>query len=317
MKTVVVPKEQVRLFNMIAIETSSLCNRTCVFCPNHTTARPDELMPWERIEHMVDQLVELKYAGCITLYLYNEPFRDKRLLDIVRYIDKRLPRACQSINTNGDYLKRPAQLEAAFAAGLRQIVLNVYSAKDGVGGPAAQARGITTAQARAAVLEGWLASMSLDKGSLYTWAPPGTRRARVDHKYGLKPDSKKIGAFELQNRSGNVAWFDNQPDILSKMCVRPFRFFNVNWRGEVVLCCNDYHGDVVLGHVDKESLVDIWNSDKFNAYRVALLAKNRDIDFCRTCDYSGGSYPHMVETVTFGSVKSDKSAMQRISTRAP
>lgn len=314
MRSVDVSKDAVRLFNMIAIETASLCNRSCVFCPNHTTARPDEEMPWSTIEHIVDQLVALRYAGCITLYLYNEPFRDKRLLDIIRYIDRALPRACQSLNTNGDYLKKPEQLKAAFDAGLRQVVLNVYSAKDGVGTPTAQAAGVKRATDRANQLQQWVEQLGLNgKGSLYTHVPRGTRLAKVERKYGLQEGSKKIGSFEMQNRSGNIKHFQAElAEPLAKMCVRPFRFFNVNWKGDVVLCCNDYHGDVVFGNVMEKSLEAIWNDEKFNAYRVALLAKDRDIALCRGCDYSGGSYPHMVESISFGSKRKDALAVDKI-----
>ncbi len=314
MRSVNVAKDNVRLFNMIAIETASLCNRHCVFCPNHTTARPDELMPMEMIERIISQLEEINYAGCITWYLYNEPLRDKRLLDIIRSVDARLPRTCQSINTNGDYLKRPEQLKALFDAGLRQVVINVYSAQDGVGTPTQQARGIAQAKERADRFEGWIRDLGLEpKGSMYTHVPRGSRYAKVERKYGLQEGSKKIGSFEMQNRSGNIKHFQAElEEPLPKMCVRPFRFLNVNWKGDVILCCNDYHADIKFGNVMEESLVDIWNSERFNAYRVALLNKDRDIAFCRGCDYSGGSYPHMVEQVTFGSKAKDKAAVNRI-----
>lgn len=317
MKTVNVSKEQVRLFNMIAIETSALCNRHCVFCPNATTARPDELMDEHTLTAILNELVELKYKGVITFYLYNEPFRDKRILDIVREFSENLPSACPSISTNGDYFKRASDIEAAFEAGIRQMTINVYSAADGVGtSQNAQAvqRGLERARARAATLQTFLDDLGVDqKGSLYTHAPRGTRRARVELKAGISGKGSKMGSFEIQNRSGNIAHFMPPLDEpLAKMCVRPFRFINVNWKGDVVLCCNDYHGDVVLGNVDEQSLVDIWNSPKMNAFRVALKAKDRDIAMCRVCDYSGGSYPHMTEEVTFGSKAKDKAAVDSI-----
>jgi radical SAM protein with 4Fe4S-binding SPASM domain len=314
MRKVTVPREKVRLFNMIAIETAALCNRHCVFCPNNGTARPDELMPMELIEHIVAQLVDLKYKGCITLYNYNEPFRDKRILDITRYISERLPSACISLSSNGDYFKRPEQIAAAFDAGIRQITINIYSAADGSKNERAVQAGIRKATERADLIDSWLDELGIDKrGSLYTHAPKGTRRARVERKFGLVEDSNKIGQFELQNRAGNIEWFrDQTTEPLKKMCVRPFRFMVVNYDGKVTVCCNDYHRDVPMGDVRAESLEEIWNNERFNAYRVALLAKDRDIAMCRGCDYSGGSYPHMVEQVTFGSKAKDKVAIEGI-----
>lgn len=31
----------IKLFNSLAIETGAQCNRSCVFCPNHESNRPD------------------------------------------------------------------------------------------------------------------------------------------------------------------------------------------------------------------------------------------------------------------------------------
>lgn len=314
MRTVTVPQEQVRLFNMIAIETSALCNRNCVFCPNAQTARPDELMPMDVIEKILAELVSLKYKGCITFYLYNEPFRDKRLLDIVRMFAEALPSACPSVSTNGDYFKRPEDIARAFDAGFRQMTINVYSAADGKNSPMAVEKGIERARARHAQLQGFLDHLGVEQtGSLYRHAPRGTRRARVEAKYGIGHGTMKMGSFEIQNRAGNIDNFlPPLETALEKMCVRPFRFLNVNWQGDVVLCCNDYHGNITFGNVRDTTLVEAWNSERMNAYRVAMLAKDRNVGLCKTCDYSGGAYPHMVETVTFGSERKDAQAIDSI-----
>jgi radical SAM protein with 4Fe4S-binding SPASM domain len=314
MKRVNVTKEQVRLFNMIAIETSSLCNRTCVFCPNAEYARPDEVMAWPVLEEILEQLVALNFKGVITWYLYNEPFRDKRLLDIIERFAKALPSACPTVSTNGDYFKRPEDIMRAFDAGVRMMTINVYSAADGKDSPMAVEKGLELARKRHEQLQAMLDSLPIEQeGTLYRHSPRGTRRARIEAKYGVDPDKGKMGSFEVQNRAGNIPGFmGTMVSPLEKMCVRPFRFMNVNWRGDVILCCNDYYGDITFGNVMKEKLADMWNSDKMNAFRVALKAKDRDIAFCRGCDYSGGSYPHMTEDVTFGSKAKDAAAVDSI-----
>ena len=314
MRKVNVSKEQVRLFNMIAIETSSLCNRACVFCPNHTTARPDELMSEEVLDRLLEQLVELNFKGCITFYLYNEPFRDKRMLDIIERFTTALPAVSAGVSTNGDYFKRASDIQKAFDAGLRQMTINVYSAADGGIDIAAVERGIIKSQKRQAVLQGFLDELGVDqKGSLYTHAPKGSRRGRVEAKFGVGHGNDKMGSFEIQNRAGNIPKFmEPLAEPLEKMCVRPFRFLNVNWHGDMILCCNDYHGDITFGNVMDTTLLEAWNSDKMNAFRVAMFNKDRDVAMCRGCDYSGGSYQHMVEEVTFGSKAKDAAAINSI-----
>lgn len=314
----VVGTDPIPLFNHLAIETASICNRSCVFCPNHHNARPDELMPMETIVSIVQQLKAIKWKGRLALYIYNEPTRDPRLKDIARYISQELPNASLMIATNCDYLKRKEDLAALYDAGIRQVILNVYSAQDGCGNPAKESRGLIAAAKRADQLEKWVEELGLETGKdMYGHAPRSARRARVERKYGIKGDTAMIGAFELQNRSGNIPWFQAEVEPIAKMCVRPWRSLNINWLGEAILCCNDYHGTTMLGNVNDLPLLDIWNGAPFNRYRVALQNKDRNVNLCDKCDYGGGHYKHLVKPVTFGSDKRDRAEVAKIRPSIP
>lgn len=297
--------EHLKLFNTIAIETAAQCNRACVFCPNHHTDRPDDYMPMEMIERIVDELRALRFAGRVTNYIYNEPMRDSRCLEIIRLIRRNLPRACIMVSTNGDYLKSADNIEALYEAGVTQLLINVYSASDGDPNPGRVAHGAALAAARYQMLLGWVTTLGLDQeSSPYLYARPVARIARVEPKFGVRKEDKNLAKYELQNRSGNIDWF--QPGLqepLARMCVRPFRMLNINWRGEAILCCNDYHGVTNMGNVADHSLVDLWNCDSMNQYRLYLQNKQRNFTLCDKCDYRGGSYTHMVDTVTFGAEK--------------
>src|SRR5690606_16860825 len=119
-------------------------------------ARPDELMPMQLIQKIVDELADLNYDGRFEPYVYNEPFRDPRLLDIVRLVAARVPKACIMISTNGDYLKSKAQVAAVFEAGVRQLMINIYSAADGSPHARTVASGIRNAEARAEKFQRWI-----------------------------------------------------------------------------------------------------------------------------------------------------------------
>ena len=306
--------QKVRIFNEIDIETAALCNRKCVFCPNFKTARPDEFMPFELIKKVVDELAEVDYSGRIGTYIYNEPLRDGRFYEILAYITKTIPKACVMLNTNGDYLKDKEDLAKLYDNGVRQLNINIYSAADGCGNLDKEAKGVKIATKRADQIEGWIKDLNIDtKKSVYDYAPKGARRARVERKYGIQTDSKKLGQFELQNRSGNVDWFLTKNfEPLQKSCVRPFRVANVNWKGDMILCCNDYHGEVSFGNIRDRNIIDLWNDTVMHAYRIALQNNERRIPLCHNCDYSGGHYKHVISKVTMGSPEEDKKAIESI-----
>lgn len=113
------------LFNSICIETAALCNRSCVFCPNHQKDRPDEFMPLELIWKMRDELAAIRYNGRLSLYIYNEPMRDPRLVEIASSFSEHVPRARLMLDTNGDYIKSAKDLKAIVEAGVRQFSINI------------------------------------------------------------------------------------------------------------------------------------------------------------------------------------------------
>jgi MoaA/NifB/PqqE/SkfB family radical SAM enzyme len=306
-----VSKHDVPLFNMIAIEASALCNRSCVFCPNHGTDRPDEIMPMAMIEKMADELAALRYNGRITTYIYNEPMRDKRFNDVLRLLRSRVPRAHIMVSTNGDYIKSHRDIEKIYDAGADQLLVNIYSASDGCGDPKKQAKGEALAAARYGRMKEWMAAAGADQNkSVYAKVKPGSRIGKVDPKFGISAEMKKIASFELQNRAGNIPWFQPPTEPLDKMCVRPWRMLNINWRGDGILCCNDYHGDVNLGNVASRSLVEVWNAPAMHKYRLYLQNKRRGIALCDKCDFGGGMFPHMIHPVTLGSAKADAEALR-------
>ncbi len=69
-------------------------------------------------------------------------------------------------------------------------------------------------------------------------------------------------------------------------CLRPSRDMVINWKGDVLLCCQDFYGEYVMGNVHDNSLLEIWNNQRFIEYRRKLSAGNRKmIPICKYCDY--------------------------------
>jgi radical SAM protein with 4Fe4S-binding SPASM domain len=59
----------------------------------------------------------------------------------------------------------------------------------------------------------------------------------------------------------------------------------VNYRGEAILCCNDWRFTVVMGDTASATLADIWRNEQYQRYRHHLQQKNRAMALCSTCDY--------------------------------
>jgi MoaA/NifB/PqqE/SkfB family radical SAM enzyme len=109
------------------------------------------------------------------------------------------------------------------------------------------------------------------------------------------PTAFGTGIFRIINRSGNIPEFLPATTApIERMCVRPFRLLNINWKGEALICCNDYHGGVAFGNVRDSTLTQLWNHPVINEYRRRLLVKDRSLPLCSKCDCHAGAYPHNV-----------------------
>lgn len=274
-----------RLFNTVALEIASLCNRRCKFCPVAYNKRPKERMAEETVMAALRELSALDYRGRIEWYIYNEPCMEVEWLEYVASAAKSVvPKATQMIATNGDYFKNGAEdICRLYAAGIQQVLVNCYS-------PGLYERRLP-----------WLndaAEHGIEVGGdVYSALPRNRQTLQMLDK--SDPQGFGSGIFRITNRAGNIVEF--VPAVLepvSRMCVRPFRLLNINWRGEAMVCCNDYHADVPVGTFPEQSLEAIWNSPILNTYREHLLRKDRSLPLCRSCDCHAGAYPHNVSHPT-------------------
>jgi MoaA/NifB/PqqE/SkfB family radical SAM enzyme len=214
------------------------------------------------------------------------------------------------ISTNGDYLKGPEDIEKYFDAGLNQFLVNIYSASDKSLDKKIFDKGVEKAGQRYATIKEWMHRVSMNYSiglsdlSIYQNIGPKKRTMDIKRKYGVQKDvvAGNDNDFEsISNRAGNIEGFkEGTKEPLAKHCTKPFRFLNINWTGEALLCCNDFYAKTSMGNVADMSLVDIWNCERFNKYRLRLQNKNRNQPMCVGCDSNGGYYPHMINKVTFG-----------------
>ena len=104
--------------------------------------------------------------------------------------------------------------------------------------------------------------------------PEWGQKARVS----IRKETEK-----LDKRGSNVK---NRGTIktLESSCLRPFTQINVRPDGKISLCCNDSLGDVTLGNLQTQSLLDIWYGPDFEDVRQKILKCREHIDLCKECD---------------------------------
>lgn len=244
--------ERCPLFEIIEIETINRCTRKCPFCKWSYTKRSDEkkmVMPMKTIDKIISNLKKMNFKGRISWFSTNDPFLDKRMVEIIRRTRLNLPHAWISLATNGELLTNK-KYRTIRKAGLDALEYNIYDEKGKI-------RSETIINDGAIVFQ--------DK----------------------RPDIANFDNFE--NMAGKVDY--GPKDNYNNSCNRPFQMMIVKPDGNVILCCSDMHGEVVMDNINRNSLEQIWNSEMYQIYRRELKGGNRkNLKLCSKCNYCGGKH---------------------------
>ena len=276
-------------FNMITLEINADCNRNCVFCPNgnpeYKKRRGKSRLDMKLIEKILKELQEMNFKGKIDLALFNEPLLDKRIYKIGNLIYEYLPKNMVCMFSNGDLIKSAKDIEKLLDAHINKINLNGYTHE----------RYLFLKKIVDEVHE-------TTKHQLAT---------RSNHHVGIKLKNKECHIsivdksipwqqltkeHKIENRCNLLDIKDKVVEPLDKYCARPFRSLCINSLGKAVLCCNDFFGDVIVGDVSKNTIQEIWEGKALHNYRKKLIMKDRNIELCDVCDFSGGVHLYSLKT---------------------
>ena len=130
------------------------------------------------------------------------------------------------------------------------------------------------------VIDNYNDEMAVNKGlsEIYTYLQ--------DHK-------EQCDKIEFKFRKQNEVIFSrggqapNKKNIIGTKvpCLLPFRQFVIRPNGEVSLCCNDALGKYTLGDVSKQSIIEIWDCEKYNSIRKEMRKNSRkNLLLCKNCD---------------------------------
>lgn len=109
----------------VFIETTNFCNLNCVFCPHDQIVREKEIMPFEDVIRLLDELEQDFVFDWISFHLYGEPLIHP---DFMRIVENAAKTRQMKVNltTNG-ILMDPEDLEGILRSGVWKIILSVQT----------------------------------------------------------------------------------------------------------------------------------------------------------------------------------------------
>lgn len=209
----------------IAIETTSICNRKCSYCPNSNNKRPHTYMDIELFKNIIRDLEKIGYSGKIYPLLYGEPLIDKRLPALMKYTKLKLPKCRIELATNGDFLSVP-MVQLLFKS-IDFLYISLHDPR-----PSNKLRSV-------------LDYLQIDQ--------------KLKERYGML--NYFDGEIDLMNRDGSIS--DKRIRYVPRWgCDRAATSPVIAYNGDVLICCNDYAHSVVLGNCSGTDFRKIWFDSK-------------------------------------------------------
>lgn len=285
------PARRFRL-RFVSVETHTVCNQKCYFCPVAFAPRESYFMPTETFERIISELEAFRdtLEGVFVIN-YNEPTVDRRFVDQCRTVlDARLPLA---VNTNGTGLT-PGRVDQLMKTGVMrflQINLSTIDREE-----YQRTRGVDQLDLVLRNLEYAKHHRLAEEMAILVL---GEHDDQHDRNFAAIQQRFAEGLFEVRrfdimDRAGHLDVGlkpERSPEILrgcENLGSRPLQHLHVSPQGECLLCCEDYDEKWKVGDLNRESIVEVLTGDRMAQLRSWIYgATTSPEDFiCRGCIYA-------------------------------
>jgi len=289
---------------VVFVDPSDVCNFRCKFCPSsdvkllRSVGRPRDFMRFKLFKKIIDDLSEFdKPIKVLRMYLHGEPLLNSDFAKMVKYAKKSGFVHKVDTTTNGSRLNPKLNLEIV-EAGLDRINISV--------------NGLSSRQ-----YEDFCGvKMTFDKfvsniAHLYNNRKQLEIIIKIDGDFLTEEDKQKFYDifgdicdgifiehtmncwynFEGPKQNEEVGIY-GQPIHEVEVCPYVFYSMSINVDGKVSLCFLDWARKMIIGDVKVLSVKQIWNSGRFDFYRMMHLRKLRKRHvICGSCSQLSHGMP--------------------------
>ncbi|MCG8511586.1 MAG: radical SAM protein [Rhodospirillales bacterium] len=281
---------------LIDVELTNTCNFRCLMCPTgtHMDRRPKGFMSEAVFARILDEAS--RHGTPLRFVRWGEPTLHPDFLNIIGAA-KAHGLACH-VNTNGSKLTDDSMA--------RLCALELDSFKFSFQGVDCRGfkemrstdffEGLISVVTRFGEIRGERAAPFLQVATTITYE---TADQVAEFVARMEPlvDKVSVGHTELEHMDLSAVRL--KPDELARLkrlaklqslervhpeCPEVFDKISINWDGSVTACCRDYDHLMLIGNITKQTIAEIWRSQKADYYRRMLAAMRHDeLPLCSTC----------------------------------
>jgi hypothetical protein len=268
----------------VVIETQAICNAACTFCTYPTMERKGDKMSDELIDKIIEDLkaIPRELPFTIAPFKVSDPFLDKRIFSICEKINNELPNAKLRLFTNGSPLTDKIIDKIADIKNVIHlwVSLNEYEKN-------------AYEKTMSLPFEKTIEKLNALHKRVENGYPHPVVVSRVcdgtvedaNFKAYLEKNYPLFGVFLIgrSDWAGQVV-INSQKQVPPTACSRWYEL-SIMASGKVALCCMDGEGKHVVGDVNKQSVLEIYNSHDYKKMRQFSFSRLAAAAPCDTCIY--------------------------------
>ncbi len=281
----------------VRIETTNKCNLRCVMCPTGQRGEQHDsgFMDFGLYERIINEVGAFSYPTSVVLFLGGEPLLCRDLGKMI-VLAKAKGLLCR-FNTNATLLTED-KIDTILKSRLDSIGFSFDDVSPEEYG--AMRRNASYEKTLGNIIAFLKRKRAL--GLHYPLVTISSLRLRdashSERELEVSLEFRRLfSGYEIQNIG--IAWahlwagdFADNPLYQykrgevgdSRKCHMPWTDLTINWKGQVVACCNDANYDYIIGDVKQNTLLKLWNSERMVGLREVLSAgAYENIKLCRSC----------------------------------
>ena len=264
----------------IAIENTTMCGADCIMCTRHDFKYQPDIMSWEVFVRSVEASI---HAGVreISITGFGDPLMDRLFPDRLKYIKEKFPYVKISITSTCQLLG--GTLADAVAEYVDVLLISMY----GFSKKTYEAihRGSLIFEKVKKNIDEFLCRRSRPYVVMKFLMMSENEHETKAWKQYYEPKANRLDIWLPHNFGGRREEYSKTLSFRGCFRIEKLNGLVVRTNGDVVMCCMDYNGILVLGNVMNEPLSDILEGDKVK-YMQEINADGRIVEFslCKNCD---------------------------------
>lgn len=234
-------------FLAVEIEIHAQCNRSCSYCPNSISSRPEQgEMDLSLFKLLISQLKDISFKGRISYHFYNEPLLNKNFPWMVEYTRKNLPQAFIVLFSNGTLLTENIFYDL-LGKGVDRFIITKHEGVNKI------------------PMDKFYDDLAIN------------RRDQI-----VRKDFERM---DLTNRGGMLEHINSKRDTSKLPCFIPRCVLVVSVEGNVLTCFEDFLGHTSMGNIKDQHIAEIWSHPAYRELRANLASGRRsEYAICSKCN---------------------------------